>query len=161
MWDNITQTSWSVNKCWSRNSRISVKNFKGQRANTSARLTPYIYLIQCNSVVQLKSSLWDHFACNLKGKAVIWAISSSPCTVDASGVVPENIEKFLVFQNKNSPFLQNDSFSSRILQFFSSGSKREPVSIEIISYSYSDGIASGNSLDRFKKDCILQLILKL
>ena len=79
----------------------------GKWANTSTRQTPNI-IIQCNSVVQVISSLWDYFACNLKGKAAIPADISSLCTtVDASGVLTEYIEKFLALQKNNRHFPLN------------------------------------------------------
>ena len=46
-----------------------VKNFKGQRANTSTRLTPDV-LIQCNSVGELKASLWDRFESDSRIKTI-------------------------------------------------------------------------------------------
>ena len=78
--------------------------FNGKWANTSTRQTPNI-IIQCNSVVQVISSL-DHFVCNLKGKAAVPA-DSLCTTVDASGVLPEYIEKFLALQKNNRHFLLN------------------------------------------------------
>jgi hypothetical protein len=131
-----------------------VKNFKGQRANTSSRLTPDV-LIQCNSVREMKESLWGQFSNNLKGKAIIPSDLSIPCSVDASGVEPANIDRFFVFQKNNRPFLLNESFSMRNLHVFSSVNRSEPVPVEMIIYAYSDGITSGPSWDRFKKDCIL------
>jgi len=100
-----------------------VKNFKGKRANTSSRLTPDV-LIQCNSVREMKESLWGQFSNNLKGKAVIPSDLSIPCSVDASGVEPAKIDKFFVFQKNNRPFLLNESFSIRNLHVFSSVNRR-------------------------------------
>ena len=46
-----------------------VKNFEGQRANTSTLLSADVS-IQWNSVSKLKVSLWYHIASKFKGKLI-------------------------------------------------------------------------------------------
>ena len=67
-----------------------VKNFKGQRSNTSTRLTPDVQ-IACNTVVEFKQKLWDHFSSNIRGKAVIPADLGVPCTLEPDGIRIDNI----------------------------------------------------------------------
>jgi len=131
-----------------------VKNFKGQRSNTSTRLTPDVQ-IACNTVVEFKQKLWDHFSSNIRGKAVIPADLGVPCTLEPDGIRIDNIDRFISFQKNNRPVLLNQSFTTRTMHTLSCHDIRETTPVEMVIYAYSDSINSSAQWDRFKTDCIL------
>ena len=77
-----------------------VKNFKGQRIQTSIHLAPE-FRMQCTNVDDFKIKLWNQFSCHVKGIATIPVNLQEPCSVQEDSNNIDNIASYFIFQKNN------------------------------------------------------------